>query len=213
LARRLVLPLVVVVALAALAPAALADGDPASDYLLGQATFVPPDAGVPPAYANQLVAAVREAKARGYTIRVALIGSRYDMGSVTVLYGKPKQYARFLGTELSLIYKQRLLVVMPNGLAVSRNGKATPQEQAVVDRLPPPGRSGAALASAGTKAVLRLAADAGVVVPEPPLASAGRIAPGSSTTRDRIVIAVAALVAAAVAALVVLYRRRRAVRT
>ena len=204
--------LVLVLAALAAAPLARADADPASDYLLGQATFIPPDDGIPRAYAEQLNATVREAKARGYTIRVALIGSRYDMGGVTVLYEKPRQYARFLGQELALIYKKRLLVVMPNGLAVSRNGKLAPREQALVDRIAPPGTNGAALASTGTKAVIRLAADAGVVVPEPPLAASGRGVPGSSDNRDRVVIAAAAVGAALLAALVVVYRRRRSIR-
>jgi hypothetical protein len=190
-------------------PGAHADADPASDYLIQQATFIPPDDGIPQAYADQLNATVREAKARGYTIRVALIGSRYDMGGVTILYEKPKQYARFLGQELALIYKKRLLVVMPNGLAVSANGKLAPREQAVVDRIQPPGTDGRTLASTATKAVIRLAADAGVVVPEQALSSSGRSAPGASDNRDRVIIAAAALGAALVVVLVVLYRRRR----
>jgi hypothetical protein len=205
LARRIGL----LVALAALAvvPLARADGDPASDYLLVQQTFVPPDDGIPAAYAAQLVATVREAKARGYTVRVALIGSRYDMGSVTVLYGKPRQYARFLGEELSLVYKQRLLVVMRNGLAVSRRGKLLPAEQKVVDRLPAPRLGGAALASTASTAVMQLAAANGVVFPKPPLVASGPSG-GNSTTRDRITIVAAAAVLAALAALVVLARRR-----
>lgn len=112
---------------------------------------------------------MQAAKARGYTIRVALIGSAYDLGAVGSLWRKPKEYARFLGQELAFVYKGRLLVVMPNGLAVSRNGKALPAEQRVVDRIPPPGAGGPALAAAGTQAVIRLAADAGVVVPTPKL--------------------------------------------
>lgn len=191
--------------------AAHADADPASDYLIQQATFIPPDDGIPKAYADQLNATVREAKARGYTIRVALIGSRYDMGAVTILYEKPKQYARFLGQELALVYKKRLLVVMPNGLAVSTNGKLAPREQAVVDRIPPPGTDGKALAATATRAVVRLAADAGVVFPEPALSASGRSAPGSSDNRDRAIIAAAALAAALLLVLVTLYRRRRAV--
>jgi hypothetical protein len=191
------------------APAAHADADPASDYLIQQATFIPPDDGIPKAYADQLIATVREAKARGYTIRVALIGSRYDMGGVTILYEKPKQYARFLGQELALIYKKRLLVVMPNGLAVSANGKLLPREQSVVDRIAPPGTDGKALASTASRAVIRLAADAGVVVPAQPLAASGRGSAGSSDNRDRVIIAAAALAAALVAALVVVLRRRR----
>src|SRR5579862_3057768 len=95
--------LILVVALSA-TPLARADGDPASDYLLAQSTFVPPDDGVPPAYATQLQETVREAKARGYTIRVALVGRLYDMGAVTVLFKHPRQYARFLGEELSFVY-------------------------------------------------------------------------------------------------------------
>ncbi len=197
------------IALLALAvvPLARADGDPASDYLLSQATFIPPDVNVPPAYAAQLNAAVQATKARGYTIRVAVIGSRYDMGAVTILYEKPKQYARFLGQELSFVYKGKLLVVMPNGLAVSENGKPQPAEQAVANRVAPPGKDGAALASAATKAVIRLAANAGSVVPMPSLATSGRTT-GSNANQDRVVIASAALGLAAVLALFVVFRRR-----
>jgi hypothetical protein len=190
-------------------PAARADGDPASDYLLVQQTFVPPDSGVPTPYANQLLAAVREAKRRGYVIRVALISSRYDMGSVTVLYRKPRQYARFLGQELSFVYKKRLLVVMPNGLAVTMRGRLVPAEQAIVDRIPPPTRGGAAFASTATTAVMKLAAAHGVVFPTPPLASANDTH-GGSTARDRITIAAAAVGLLALGALgVQLWRRFR----
>jgi hypothetical protein len=202
--RRLVL-LLAVAALCA-APAALADGDPASDYLLSQATFVPPDDGIPAAYAKQLQATVLDAKARGYTIRVALIGTKYDLGSVPVLFKKPKLYARFLGQELTFIYKGRLLVVMPNGLGASRGGRPTPREQAVVDRLPAPGGGGAALASTATNAVVRLAADAGVVVSAARLGSSSA---GPSTNRDRLTIAAAAIVIAAAAGAALLYTRRR----
>jgi hypothetical protein len=195
---------VVVVALLA-APIARADGDPASDYLLGQSSFVPPDDGVPKAYAAQLAATIADAKARGYTIRVALIGTRYDMGSVAVLYEQPTRYARFLGQELYFVYKGRLLVVMPNGLGVSRAGKASPKEQAVVDRIAAPGKSGAALAAAATRAVSRLAANAGVVFPVPPLGKTD----GSSTTRDRLEIAGIVLVVVLLLASIGLVRKRR----
>jgi hypothetical protein len=167
LARTLILSLVLAALVAV--PAARADGDPASDYLLQQATFVPPDDGVPSGYATQLLAAVNAVTARGYKIRVALIGTNYDMGAVGSLWQKPKEYARFLGEELAFIYKARLLVVMPNGLAVTRNGKALPDEQRIVDRIPPPGSAGRALASTATQAVIKLAANAGIVVPTPKL--------------------------------------------
>ena len=110
MARRVAL-IALLAALAAV-PAAHADGDPASDYLLSQQTFVPPDDGIPAAYAGQLQATVRDAKARGYTIRVALIGTRYDLGAVGVLWKKPTQYARFLGEPAQLVP----LVSMPRFL-------------------------------------------------------------------------------------------------
>ncbi len=177
-----------------MAPVALADGDPASDYLLGQASFIPPDAGVPSGYARQLNTTLTEARSGGFEIRVALIASRYDMGSVGVLYRQPKRYARFLGQELYFVYKGRLLVVMPNGLGVSRGGKAAPTAQAVADRLPSPGPAGPALASAATRAVVRLAQGSGVVLAVPPLT-------GDTATpdpnRDRAVIGLVVLCALA----------------
>jgi hypothetical protein len=187
LARPLVL--VALLALAA-CPLARADGDPASDYLLGQQTFVPPDIDVPPAYANQLLGTVRAAAARGYRIRVALIGSRYDLGAVTSLWKQPKRYARFLGQELYFVYKGRLLVVMPNGLGVSKGGKPVPAEQRVADRIAPPGTGGKALASTATRSVVRLAGNAGIVVTAAPLV--GRTG-SPDPNHDRLVISVAVL--------------------
>jgi hypothetical protein len=187
------------------APAARADGDPASDYLLSQPTFLPPDAGIPTAYQNQLNQIVADAKANHYEIRVALIATPYDLGSVSVLNNKPKQYARFLGQELAFIYRGRLLVVMPNGLGVSRNGKAVPTYQAVVDRLPAPGKDGAALASAATRAVAKLAASSGVLLTVPPLKGATS---KPNQNYERVVIAVVAALAVAGLVAVRLLRRR-----
>ena len=169
--------LVLLAALVAV-PLARADGDPASDFLLSRSTFVPPDLGISAVAAERLSATVALARARGYTIRVAVIGSAYDLGSVASLDRKPKQYARFLGQELALVYGGRLLVVMPNGFGVSRAGKALPAAQGVVDRLPAPGTDGSQLVQAGIDGVRALAGAAGVSVPAArPLASAS---PGGS---------------------------------
>jgi hypothetical protein len=202
---RLIAALLVVAALAVPA-AARADGDPASDWLLTQATFVPQDDGVPTAYAQQLQAVVADAKARGYVIRVALIGTEYDMGSVYSRWRQPQPYARFLGQELYFVYKKRLLVVMPNGLAVTNGGKVDPTEQAVVDRIPPPAANHAALASAATNAVIKLAANAGIVVTTPTL---GKTTSGTSENQDRVVIAAVALVVAALLVAGGFLRKRR----
>lgn len=198
----------VVVALAFLvcAPLAHADGDPASDYLLTQTTFVPPDLGLSDADAARLATVVQSAHAGGYTIRVALIGSRYDLGSIGSVFGQPKQYARFLGKELTLVYHGRLLVVMPAGYGVARAGALIPAEQAVVDRLQPPGVSPANLLASAIQAVRRLAASAGVVVAAPPPTASG----GSSFPWIWIVVAV--LLAAALASAGLLVYRSRASR-
>jgi hypothetical protein len=157
----------------ALAPLARADGDPASDYLLTQTTFVPPDLGISDADAARLASVVQSAHAGGYTIRVALIGSRYDLGSIGTVFGQPKHYARFLGQELTLVYHGRLLVVMPTGYGVARGGTLIASEQGTLDRLPAPGRSGDQLVAAAIEGVRQLAAGAGVVVAVPPPATRG----------------------------------------
>jgi hypothetical protein len=199
--------LLLVVATAALVavPAAQADGDPASDYLLSQPLFNPPDSGVPAAYASQLTSVLESAKRDGYEIRVALIPTRYDLGSVGVLDKKPKQYARFLGQELSFVYMGRLLVVMPNGLGYAKGGKADAAKQAVVDRIAPPRGSPVAMATAATQAVVGLAAREGVHVTVPPLHGDTSV---DSQNRDRLLIVLAVVVALAAFGLYSLVRRR-----
>ena len=176
----------IAIAFLALAPLARADGDPASDYLLTQTTFVPPDLGISDADAGRLQTVVQTAHAGGYTIRVALIGSRYDLGSIGSVFGQPKHYARFLGKELTLVYHGRLLVVMPAGYGVSRAGTLLPREQAAVDRLREPGQAPANLLASAIAGVRRLAANAGVTVPAPPPAKSG----GSSSTWIWVVVGV-----------------------
>jgi hypothetical protein len=178
--------LAVAVAAACLAaPASHADGDPASDYLITRQTFLPFDAKIPKAQVDALNGIVADANEKGFEIRVAIISKPFDLGAVPSLWRKPKTYSRFLGQELAFVYKNRLLIVMPNGYGVARGGKALPDAQRVVDTLPAPGTGGPALAAAATRAVRRLAADAGVTAEVP--SSSG------STTGDRLVIAGAAI--------------------
>lgn len=93
---------------------ARADGDPASDVLAVQSLFLPWDANVPSAQQAQLQSVVRSAQHRGFPIRVAVIASETDLGSVSALWHSPQAYAELLGDELSLLFKGPLLVVMPN---------------------------------------------------------------------------------------------------
>ena len=99
LRRTAVVALAVVAALAAVrSPAALADGDPASDVLVYQPVFFP-YSPAPHAQQRELNGLVKSANQQGYGIRVAVIQSPRDLGSVPVLFGKPSVYARFLSSE------------------------------------------------------------------------------------------------------------------
>jgi hypothetical protein len=106
-------------ALAALSsPPARADGDPASDVLASQPLFLPADGGLPQAQAAQLSGLLASAQRQGMPIRVALIATQADLGSVGELWGKPQSYAQFLGQELAQVYRGTVVVVMPTGAGV-----------------------------------------------------------------------------------------------
>ena len=105
------------------ARSAWADGDPASDFLIANQVFLTSQsASVSPAERQLAAAVVRAANRGGFAIRVAVVSSEYDMGSITALWRKPGIYARFLGLELASAYKGRLLVVMPNGFGFNWPG-------------------------------------------------------------------------------------------
>jgi hypothetical protein len=200
--------LVILLACLALAPLARADGDPASDYLLSQPVFLPPDVVMGKADAERLTSAVAEAKKKGFEIRVAVLGTLYDMGSVGALYKKPQRYAIFLGQELKFVYKGRLLVVMPNGFGVSQNGQRWPEGEKVVAKLPPPGAGGPALAAGATSAVQALAAASGVHVSS----SSGDGSSSGNTTLFAVGAGVVVvLILGGVGALLFVRRRRVAV--
>src|SRR6202035_1011949 len=154
--------------------AALADGDPGSDVLVYQSLFVEADAGVSVSQQARLGALLSEAKRAGFPIRVAIVASRFDLGSVTELWPKPQSYARFLGLELSLAYRGRLLVVMPNGLGFSWPGHSVAASYAILSHVSiAPGGDG--LAGAAQAAVKALATGEGVKL-------AGALGPSSSAT-------------------------------
>jgi hypothetical protein len=198
LARRAAL--LVAAAALSLPAAAQANGDPASDYLLGQSVFLPFNAKIDSGTVERLQDVITGADKAGFKIKVALILTPYDLGTAFSLYRKPQQYAQFLGLELSFVYRDRLLVVMPNGYGFAVGGKPEARFNPVLKALPEPGRDATKEASAATTAVRRLASAAGytIVVPK-----------RGSETRDRIVIAAAAVAVLALVAAVVLLRRQR----
>ena len=167
----------------ALPAPARADGDPASDVLATQALFVPQDAGISIPKQGQLAAVIQAAARSGYQIRLAIIASRSDLGSVTELWRQPQTYARFLGQELSLVYRGPLLVVMPRGLGFYNGGSSISSERSALRDVGIRVR-GAGLAAIALTAIQRLAAAAGHSVAIPPPVSTAR----RSGTDDMIAV-------------------------
>jgi len=184
--------------------AARANGDPASDYLLLQSIFLPFDAKVDADVTARLSDVIRAAGKADFPIKVAVIRTRYDLGTAFSLYNKAQRYAQFLGLELSFQYRDRLLVVMPNGFGYAVNGKPDVRAAKLLVARPAPGADATKQVEAATAAVRALAAAEGHVLP------AGDSGGASSATRDRIAIAAGALALAAALAAIVLYRRTRA---
>jgi hypothetical protein len=188
------------------APPAQANGDPASDYLISQPVFLPFESKVSDTAADELTQLLAAAKAKGVEMRVALIATRGDLGAVPVLFNKPQRYADFLGQELVYFYKGLLLVVMPDGYGIFKNGKPLPDDKKLLATLPPAGSTdGNALAVSAQNAVRALARERGVNL---------RVEPGTSTSssnRDRvqIVAGVILLCAVALAVRLLLGRRRK----
>jgi cytochrome oxidase Cu insertion factor (SCO1/SenC/PrrC family) len=203
--RAIVLALcAVALALATFSPSALADGDPASDYLVSRQVFLTSQSTSETPSQRQLLSVAQAANRAGFPIRVAIISSDYDLGSITALWRKPRIYARFLGLELSSVYRQRLLVVMPNGFGFNWPGHSTAAAYRVLAKVPAPA-GGVALASAAVAGVRQLAAADRVAIPSAP--AAGPAASGSDVTD--LVLIVAAIVAAIVATVAVTILRRR----
>jgi len=139
-----------------------ADGDPASDVLAFQSLFLPFD--VPFTGERQLEGELAAAARAGFPIRVALINSVTDLGTVTALWGEPSHYAAYLGSELSIVFHGQVLVVMPNGFGLYASHEPPAGEVRALEALPAAGR-GADLTRGAIAAVRRLAQGAGVRLP------------------------------------------------
>src|SRR5579862_4974443 len=84
--RVVLLAAIGLVVLFVLAPAVLADGDPASDYLISQTAFLPTGSNVGTAQAGALTRLLNQEQQAGFPIRVAVIATRADLGADSVLY-------------------------------------------------------------------------------------------------------------------------------
>jgi hypothetical protein len=140
----------------ALAPLAHADGDPASDVLLGETVFYPYSPAVSATLQNKLNAEAAAAAHAHFPIKIALIASPQDLGAIPVLFDKPQQYAKFLEQEIAFPgHTPQLLVVMPNGYGVQNLPPAA--IAAVASLAKPAGTQSNDLASAAITAVRVLA--------------------------------------------------------
>ena len=151
---------------------------------------------------------------------MAIIASPFDLGAVTALWRKPRAYARFLGIELSTVYRQRLLVVMPDGLGFNWPGHATgsaypcwPEfrfEGAPVACLMPPRRRCRTLAAASGIRLPSTTTPTGSA-PAARASVTGDSAPAKGNSTDNlvgiVVMALAAIAVVTVAVRVVLRRR------
>jgi hypothetical protein len=69
-------------------------------------------------------------------VKVAVIASSSDLGSVPSLFAHAQDYAKFLGVELSFIYEGPLLVVMPTAFGFVDEGHTVAQAAATLSGLP-----------------------------------------------------------------------------
>jgi hypothetical protein len=147
------------------APAALADGDPASDVLPTESVYFPISAPSPDAQ-RALSSAVNAVYANGNRVKVAVIATVEDLGAVPSLMHKPEDYAKFLGQELMGFYVGPLLIVMPNGWGVYDGGRSVAAENGVLDGLSVNGSSVDNLVRSAAGAVQRLEAAGALKSPD-----------------------------------------------
>jgi hypothetical protein len=202
--RRASIALLGAVAALLLVPTALGDADPASDVLYTNPVFYSFDQLPSNAAQKRLNAVVAAATKAGYPVRVALIAKAPDLGGVTALWGKPHQYARFLGLELAFVYKGHVVVVMPQGLGYARAGKSSPAADALIQPIPVDSTNDGQ-ADAAVTAIAKLSAAAGHPITVPPKAATES---GGDSWRNRLIILLAALVLAQLVAAGWVLRRR-----
>jgi hypothetical protein len=186
-----------------------ADGDPASDVLLGTNVFYPFDPPVSAAVQRTLNATTAAAQKAHARVKVALIAAPTDLGVIPSLFGKPQEYADFLYHEITFLGPQRLLVVMYDGYGTQ--GLTAAAQKAVASLPKPAGRTSTALAQAAAVAVARIAAAEGHPIhgARGVLSAASDTGSGGSATPILIGLAAAAI---AVAVGILALRRRQPAR-
>jgi hypothetical protein len=184
--RRLAV-LTVLLALA-LGGVARADGDPASDVLLSQDSYLPYSPPTQKTLKTALETVLKAARSAGYPMKVALIATEADLGAYPQLFNQPQKYADLLTQELGSLNPHgdpqkavHLLVVMPGGYGGSNLGDGVDRALSAVEV--PSGAGSDGLARAALAAVARIATENGHSVPVPPEASA-KLGPTAKTKKS-----------------------------
>jgi hypothetical protein len=161
----------------ALVGSADADIDPASDVLPLQDVFLPYKPKVCSGLSDSLRKLTKTSKDADYPIKVAVIGSKADLGGAASLFGKPQDYAQFLAREL-VTYSpdygksfgtEPLLTVMPAGFGIIGGG---PNADKVLKEVPiPSGAKPNELVRASLNVIPKLAQAAGHPVAAPKVAA------------------------------------------
>ncbi len=155
---------------------ARADGDPASDVLLSQDSYLPYAPTVQARLKTALEKVLKDARTAGYPMKVALINTEADLGAYPTLFNEPQRYADLLKGELATLNPHgdplkavHLLVVMPGGFGGSNLGDGVDKALNGIDIQGNAASNG--LARAAIAAVARIATSNGHSVPVPPEAS------------------------------------------
>jgi hypothetical protein len=177
--RRVLVTAVLLTALAA-APAAHADGDPASDVLLLQDVYSPYQPPVPKPVLDALNRTLKQLKAKGQPLKVAILASKTDMGTVPQFLGRPQPYATFLESEIKFNKAKPLLVVMEAGYGTAE----LPQNvaDAVQGVKKPSSGSADALGRSAIDGVLAVASASGHPLPKPKLPASTEGGGGGGTS-------------------------------
>jgi hypothetical protein len=176
---RLLPVLVVAAALAVLPAPALADGDPASDYLLTQDVYLPYAPGIPTDLGRTITDLLKNTRKAGFPLKVAIIATPRDLGAVPQFFGRPQSYAPFLQSEIAFNTKKPLLIVMPGGYGATALPKGA--ESGLTGVAPPKSAQGEELGRAAVTAIVKLSKAAGHPVPTPTLPKASGKAGGGTS--------------------------------
>jgi hypothetical protein len=192
--------------MAVVPPAALANGDPPSNVLIGQDIYTPADPA-PPALVRELKQAAARAKQAGYPTKVAVVRTEADLGNVPQALGKPQQYAEYLLADLhgpsQVTGDFGVLVVTPAGSGIAGKSFTGGERQAARTIDVSTGASSGELVRAATATLEEMASAAGH-----PIGGAGSDSGGGSSG---IVIAgvLAGLLALTTVAILAARARRR----